>query len=150
MDFDFSTLLYILFAVVYFVLSRGKKKEKKQSRPSTTASEKQAQPRQESTRRPTFEELLEEFTGVKPVLEQEEQQPTLAPIKVETPKQPKRQERPLASTYDNRSHRSMDTSFGRFEAFEDVKAKESLLDDLRNPDTARKAFIYSEIFKRKY
>lgn len=151
MDFDISTLLYILFAVIYFIFSKGKKKPKKQSRPSSRSSQPQpAAPASEPQRRPTFEELLEEFTGLKTVEEKAKPEPVLAPAVVpETRPLPRRESKAVVNE-GRSSHRSMDSDFERFEEFEEEAPQHAFIDDLRNPDTARKAFIYSEIFKRKY
>lgn len=146
MDFDISTLLYILFAVGYYVFFSGRKKQK--NRPQTRPSERTRDVEQttQRERRPTFEELLEEFTGAKTFEERKEPEPI--PVKKEEP--PVEESKPFVRSFERVEHRSMDTEFGRFEEFDDEEYETGILNDLRDPDTARKAFIYSEIFKRKY
>jgi len=150
MDFDFSTLLYIIFAIIYFVFSSGKKKQKKQQRPQASpANEQTPRPRRES-RKPTFEELLEEFTGAK-TIEAPKPEPVVIPEPVPVYKAPEPtvEQKSITTAYDKLKHRSMDSDFERFERFE--TEEEGLeLDDLCDANTARKAFIYSEIFNRKY
>ena len=155
MDFDFSTLLYILFAIIYFVFTSGKKKKKNQVPPkrnpanTTPPVQTQSQPK-----RPSFEELLEEFTGQKAVIQETKPAPIPEPKPVpvyEVPKKaPTLKEKSISTAYDNLKHRSISTQFGRFDEFEDEQETHEVLDDLQDPNTARKAFIYSEIFKRKY
>ena len=151
MDFDFSTLLYIVFAIIYFVFSSGKKKQKKQQgRASTPSNDQAPRPRREA-RKPTFEELLEEFTGAKAFdPPKPEPIPTPKPVETYEAPEPTMEQKSITTAYDKLKHRSMDNSFERFERFETKEENSLDLDDLRDPDTARKAFIYSEIFNRKY
>jgi len=152
MDFDFSILIYLFGALIYFILQGGKKKGKK-PRPSRP---RQVTPPPVTTReskQPTFEELLQEFTGQQTVREAPEPVVEPAPPPVPTFKQikePGEGERSITTAYDDVSHRSMSSPFERFEEFDHTADEESVLDDLKDPEAARKAFIYSEIFKRKY
>ncbi len=61
MDFNPGTIIYILAMLVYFIVSANRKKKKQQANQSPRS---QGQP-QTSSRKPTFEELLEEITGQK-------------------------------------------------------------------------------------
>lgn len=152
MDFDLSTLLYILFGIIYFVFASGKKKNKntpkRQNRPANP------QPTQTATdrRKPTFEELLEEFTGNKTIIPEPAPAPIPKPVKVyEAPKPvPTLKEKSITTAYDKLEHRSISSPFAKFDEFDGDREEKKFIDDLHDPDTARKAFIYSEIFRRKY
>ena len=146
MDFDISTLLYILGALGYFLFTRGKKKPK--TRPQRPAQDT-VQPAEEENR-PSFEDLLAEFTGAKKIEQETEYKakPKTVPVAKSAPT--KRVEEAKQPSYVRAERGNIDTKLERFQEFDDVEEGESFLDDLRNPDTARKAFIYSEIFQRRY
>lgn len=147
MDFDISTLLYIGFAVAYYLFFSDKKKQKKK-RPARPIEERQEMEQSSSERsRPTFEELLEEFTGAKAFEEKKELKPIPVAVVEEKPREEKKS---YVRSVERTSHLSIDSEFARFEEFDDETGNSMILDDLNDPDSARKAFIYSEIFKRKY
>lgn len=145
MDFDFSTLLYILFAIVYFVFSSGKKKQKKPNRPTPQPRQAPPQRTQMDSKRPTFEELLQELKN-----ERKEEPAKPRPVAVVEEKKPTIKEKSITTAYDQVEHRSIKTNFEHFEEFEETAEEPTTSLELNDPEAARKAFIYSEIFKRKY
>lgn len=57
------------------------------------------------------------------------------------------------SLEETMSNRDTDTTFGRFKGFEQVKERnlmEEYLSDLKDPEGLKKAFVMSEVFKRKF
>ncbi|WP_422356492.1 hypothetical protein [Roseivirga pacifica] len=148
MDIDFSTLLYIIFGIIYFVFTATKKKGGKGAkRPDETSPEPQRTGPQ-----PTFEELLEEFTG-----KRREAEVVPQPVVVEEakPKPAPVVKQPQPSVYNREqertSHRLMQQPILSVEKDEDPEIDtHELLEDFYEEDGAKKAFIYSEIFKRKY
>lgn len=148
MDFDFSTLLYILFAIIYFVFSSGKRKKKPSDKPVPPIVNPEMELEQESRpKTPTFEDLLKEFTGE--TIQKEPEPITPQPVVVEEPKPIEK--RAITTAYDKIQHSKMTTEYERFDEF---KIEDEEQDDwaaaLNEKDGAKKAFIYSEIFKRKY
>lgn len=143
MDFDFSTLIYILGAIIYFVFSSGKKKNKKSpSRPVPPIVNPEMELEQDKP--PTFEELLREFTGqtVEPKPE-----PVVQEVVVPTIKPQKE----ITTAYDQIERSKLKTDYQRFEEFQiEEEPEEDWTSLLRESGGARRAFIYSEIFKRKY
>lgn len=145
MDFDFTTLLYILFAGIYYFFSNHKKKSKKSTDlPVPPVANQDIEVEQES-KRPSFEDLLREFTG-QPIVQEPE--PLVEQPKI-TYQEPKKEE-PAAS----KPTKQMARPNKEYERFEEFKIEEEPVSDwtslLREEGGARKAFIYSEIFKRKY
>lgn len=151
MDIDFGTLLYIIFIIISIVFSATKKKrEKGAKRPARDAA---PTPKRTETQ-PTFEELLEEFTGKRRAVESQTETVTVPEVK------PKPQPTPIPTSQpvqtfnrdkERTSHRSIHSEFSSFKEYEeeDVETHE-LLDGFYDENGARKAFVYSEIFKRKY
>lgn len=143
MDFDFSTLIYIIGAIIYFVLSGGKKKNKKApSRPVPPIIDSEIEVQEEKST--TFEDLLREFTG-------ETVLPRPEPIVEKVMVEPSKPQKEITTVYDDISRSTLKKSNERFEEFQiEEEPSEDWLSSLRDSDEARRAFIYSEIFKRKY
>lgn len=143
MDFDLSTLLPIILGVLYYVFTGAAKNKKKAQRPLS-----QNEPLGPETigpppvsRKPTFEELLEEFTGEKRVEEVAELVP--APV-VSKPKP----SQPIQKMADQKETESLVTFKGYEEdSTTDQEDYRELFSDL---DAAKRAFVASEIYNRKY
>ena len=144
MEFDITTLLYLLFGLAYFVLmGRKKKKKTPQRRPpqqgSTTVNPSPSQ-------RPTFEELLKEFTG-----ERREPEPVYEPMVEMSPepvyKAPTFEEKPKSYTQVPTPSKSF-TKFNRYE--EKVVEESEYARLFSDTEGARRAFVLGEIFNRKY
>lgn len=147
MDFDFGTLIYIILGIIYFIFTSANKK-KKNTLPKTPSPD---QPQAETLgpppgSRPSFEELLEEFTTGKTKEVREEKE--LAPVFVEEKKPMVSKSKPLPIF---EKHKRMKQDFNQFEEFEEKEEVKSeyatMFSDLEG---AKKAFVASEIFKRKY
>ena len=156
MDIDIGNLVYIVFVAIIIIVNLFTKGKKKQGGPGTPNAPQETKGPAPIDSRKSFEELLEEFT--KP------QQPSApAPAPAPVPAKPK--SRPVAqSTYQakpvtrtqpkprpKKEHRAMKTENVKFDEFKEKKRKSSHYGDaFRDLDSAKKAFIYSEIFKKKY
>ena len=147
MDFDISTLIYIAFIIISFfasAASRNKKKaaEKQRRRAKPSADTLDPPP----TQRPTFEELLREFTGKKsePMPELE---PVSTPVRVA-------ETAPMARKTETKLAGKPTVTPNKFESFAEYEQKEeeaSIYSELfSNLDDVKKAFVASEVFKRKY
>lgn len=143
MDFDLSTLLPIILGVLYYVFTGAAKNKKKAQRPLSqnepTGPETIGPP--PVSRKPTFEELLEEFTGEKRV----EEVPELVPVPVVSKPEPSQ---PLQKIAEKKEAESLVT----FKGYEEDSTTEQedyreLFSDL---DAAKRAFVASEIYNRKY
>ena len=159
MDFDIGNLIYIIFVIVIFIVnlftqSKKKANQRKQPRPRQQDSTTVGPP--PVSKRSTFEELLEEFTGNQPTPE-----PTPAPVEysrpapvvAERPKpKPKPKPKPISTTAQSKlEHRSMAGPFNKFDEYEEEDGGQSEYASIfKDLDGARKAFVYSEIFNRKY
>lgn len=149
MDFDYTTILYVILGIIYFIftgISKNKKKAQQEARKTGAPSTETVGPPPVS-RRPTFEELLQEFTGQEPIAPEPVivVQEVVAPIKIAEPvkKQPVR-----ASIKEAR--KEISPLFG-FQAYDiDEEEREDYAEVLSDLDGAKRAFIASEIFQRKY
>ncbi len=150
MELDNSTILYIVLAIGYFLFNNFIKGKKKQAGPATNgpedASETLGPPPMQT--RPTFEELMEEFTTGKkreiPTFEAIEETPQIVipEVIVEKSIEEKGQERRAAN---------QEKHFSRFEEFEKEEEVSSSYKELLNqPEGAKKAFVLSEIFNKKF
>ncbi len=146
MEFDFGTLIYIILGIIYFIFSKSKKNNKKPqpkgARPAEASAETVGPP---PGQRPSFEELLEEFTTGKT---REVEPEILEPAFVEQKEQMVSESKPLPIF---EKHKRMKQDFSQFKEFEEEEVNNSeyaeMFSDL---DGAKKAFVASEIFKRKY
>ena len=93
---------------------------------------------------PTFEDLLREFTGQRMVPKPE---PVVEKVVVE----PIKPQKEITKSYNEISRSKLHSDYERFEEFQ---IEEEPIEDwtslLRESGGVRRAFIYSEIFKRKY
>ncbi len=154
MEFDFTTILYILFGLIYFVFTgaaKKRKREQNQGPPDSSqpedATETLGPP--PTGRRPSFEELLEEFTTGKKADIEPEPIPVVPEVEIIEPA-------PKPNIYmealeARKSGTAEPATFTRFEEFEQEEEMLSPYAQLmREPDGAKKAFVLSEIFNRKY
>lgn len=151
MDFDFSTILYVFLGIVYFIftgVNKNKKKaQAKPKKPGQSSPETVGPP--PVNRRPTFEELLEEFTGQKTIEPEFEPVPVIqevvAPIKAAKPvnKYP--------VTIDKKEPDKSSASMSTFEPYDEEEVEmENYADMFSDLDGAKRAFIASEVFQRRY
>ncbi|OEK04168.1 hypothetical protein [Roseivirga misakiensis] len=154
MEFDLSTIVYLVLGVIYFIFTSANKNKKKVGRrpsnPDNTDNPETVGP-PPLDRRPTFEELLEEFTGQKSQPEPEPVRiPQLEEIK-ESHKKPdylfESKPKPEVIKVKKEERKPMVT----FEEYEQEEESQSeYLQMFSDLDSAKKAFIASEIFQRKY
>ena len=146
MDFDFGTLIYIILGIIYFIFTSANKKKKsalpKTPRPDEPQAETLGPP---PGTRPSFEELLEEFTTGKTIEEREEE---LAPVFVQEKKPMVSESKPLPIFEKHKRMKQDLTQFEEFEEEEEVRSEYAQM--FSGLDGAKKAFVASEIFKRKY
>jgi hypothetical protein len=158
MEFDFKTLLYLAFGILYFIFSAKKKGAKKNELPTNSdrGGETLGPP---PSRQTTFEELLQEFTGKRT----ETLQPVSAPVEPKLFNQPKpsTQPQPLfmevpkierSTILENaaKNKRAAAIQLALEENEEDEYESESYAEAFSSMDGAKRAFVFSEIFKRKY
>jgi hypothetical protein len=151
MDFDIKTLFYIALGIIYFVVSSKKKgASKKTGNPNNPerGGETLGPP---PMRQPTFEELLQEFTGKKT----EVLQPATVQAKPVSQAKPQLKEIPrierntiLENSAQNK--RAEKARIALLEEMDDEVEQESYAEAFGSLEGARKAFVMSEIFKRKY
>ena len=165
MDNDFSTILYIIFGVVYVLFQAFNKKKKKQ-RQQEAAQPTEYQPEADTpTKQPpvSFEDLLKELTGdgasekkVEPTFEefkpQEENyqhpfsnpEPVIQETKLEPILQPVPhiERTPIGGLKEKR----------RSEAYQidDEEKRSEFAEMLASSDGLRKAFVLKEVLDRKY
>jgi len=159
MDIDVGTLVYIVLGIIYFIFQANSKNKKKReaNRPS---SQQQAQ--RQPANKPSFEELLEEFTGQKsrqPETVETEEEKYLEEEPFQTTDRPnydiaKKEAEQRKRKADEEGKRIRSKFNDHFEPFEvEAETEEendsyaSMFNDL---DSVKKAFVASEIFKRKF
>lgn len=146
MDFDFSTALYLILGIIYFVFSGLKKKGKQGTNPPKRGkySDPETVGPPPTSQRPTFEELLEEFTGQK-TIQQPEPEVVAAPVVI--PERPK----PVAINPEHRKPKEYKplVSFKEYDTEEDYN-QDDYREMFSSLDDAKRAFIASEVFNRKY
>ena len=160
MDFDFGTLLYIVLAVIYFIVQSGSKNKKKRS--NQRGEQEAYEPGESNKRRPTFEELLAEFTGQQP---QKDPEPIVEPVKpvvVENASQSRRSVYEIAQEKSAQRKREAELEVQRIQSKtsdhlkgyeleeEEEQTESSYATMFENLDDVKKAFVASEIFRRKY
>ena len=135
MDFDISNLLYIAFAILYFVFTAKKKgQSKKPGTPSASPDRRGGTVGPVPTnQQPTFEELLEQFTGQRKAKEEPKKSIYSEANKIYGTK--KRTETPAVVFHEPEEEEVEKTNYA------------ALVSDT---DGARKAFVMGEIFNRKY
>ncbi|HEY9117659.1 MAG TPA: hypothetical protein VIN11_07520 [Roseivirga sp.] len=157
MDFDFGTILYVILAIIYFIVQNNSKNKKKQQRQSQTPNTSESRPQD---RRPTFEELLAEFTGQKQA--QLEPEMVLEPVREVKERVPEKTSYEIAQERIDRRNREADAEVANIRARTNkaLKKEEPIVElqpeesdyaeMFSNLDAAKKAFIASEVFQRKY
>lgn len=167
---DFKPLIYLALSIIYFIYKGLNKKDKKNSKPINKESS-ESRPR-------SFEDILAEITGTNPPTIEKDRGYAEDEIEeralLETAS-----ERPLnqtvsASDYENADDtlkelykkgeklktinelvdiNEVETS-SHFKAYstegDENNLAQEIREDFQNPDTVKKAFIYGEIFNRKY
>jgi len=156
MEIDIGNLVYIAFVVLIIIVNLFTKSKKKRPGQGPEDDNPETVGPTPGSQRKTFEELLEEFT-------QPQKAPAPAPVPTSAPKpkpkpvsyattttQPVRYKQPKSQP-EKQSHSMKKTDYAKFEEFKEHKTKSAdFIKALRNKDAAKKAFIYSEIFNRKY
>lgn len=167
---DEQIWFYIIAAVIYFLTRKKKKPTDSPSTPNTSRSDRPTQ----QNKPVSFEDLLREIT------EQREEESQTEPVYEERKPEPKREPEESAFETEGRNRQFSDDesrkvyeesikqaegadiefvpdeSYASQRLFKDKKEdlEPSIADEIRdsfkNPDTARKAIIYSEILQRKY
>lgn len=167
MDFDIGNLLYIAFALLYFVFTARKKAQKKKTAtPSSSPDRRGDTVGPIPANQPSFDELFEQFTGKKSLkekpttstyqksYEQIGEDKNLEAIQEESPLAQKRK-----SIYDKTSQRIGAKKIADIQIFNqsNIDREQELKNEnsdyaamIGNVDGARKAFVMSEIFNRKY
>ena len=145
---DIGNLIYILFVLVLFIVNVFTKKKKQQQKRGRADDPTTVGP--PPSKGKTFEELLEEFTGGQTTTPEPVPAPRPAPKPKPAPVPAYQAPKPKPAT-PKKEHSIMKTDFGRFEEFEDEgRAASDYTEQFADLDGAKKAFIYSEIFNRKY
>lgn len=150
MDFDIGTLIYFIAIALFLYRSFTKKKKPALNKPRRSATEEQ-----QTERRPSFEDLLKEFTGVGDEVEEatiekaQQEQPQTTWEEVKSTNSPQRQgikERALEKGFGKESLEEQ-LVFEEEHDGEDEPGYREMFDDYGG---ARKAFVASEVFRRKY
>ena len=169
---DLSTIFYIILAIIYVIYSaikRGKPKDLPTGGPGSPPPDEfdeatQGSPQGDTQRRPTFEDLLREFTEQpEPVREKQEvQEKVEEPQQVFEPGQPVWTGKKAPSAYDQYQNVEMgDMDVLRApsvfkapdESEEDVDTSGlgvEIREMLKNPDGLKKAVLLNEIIRPKY
>ncbi|MGW8123444.1 hypothetical protein ACV07N_12360 [Roseivirga echinicomitans] len=156
MEFDFKNLLYIAFAILYFVFTSKKKGQGKKTDtpPSSPVGREESAPPVSTNRQPTFEDLLEQFTG-----ERKKQEPKPFVIEDAKPQvfeeiQPTIKRKSIYSEANKlygTKKRSDEAPISIFnEPEEELVETTDYAALVSDTDGARKAFVMGEIFNRKY
>ncbi len=144
MDIDFSTLLPIILAILYYVFTGANKNKKRGAQ--QPAENKSPGPESlgppPASQKPTFEELLAEFTGQKTV----EPEPEVAVAPAQTPK-PNQSNLTKIEEVEKEEYKPLVTLQEDEEVSVEVENYGEMLASL---DGAKRAFVASEIFNRKY
>ena len=146
MEIDIGNLLYIAFVVLILIANFFKKKKKTERR--RPQNPERVGPVLADPRK-SFEELLQEFTN-----------PT-QPAPPPPPAKPKPIPQPPSGVESVRlsepvplkkkEHSAMKTEYGKFNELEKSELRPSPYAEVfHDLDNARRAFVYSEIFKRKF
>ncbi len=165
---DEQIWFYIIAALIYFFTRKKKKPQPKPSQQSRQTSEQKPQQKPVS-----FEELLREITEGRV---EEEPEKTIEveeePEEIVSEREEFKKEGRTRSFADDESRRIYEESIKRAEEIdhefkpsehyhtgslvrkkdevEETSLADEIREDLKSPDSARKAIIYSEILTRKY
>ncbi|MFT6215290.1 MAG: hypothetical protein ACJAS3_001689 [Roseivirga sp.] len=153
MELDFKTLLYIAFGIIYFIYSAKKKSDKRKADASEPdRGEDILGP--PTMRQPTFEDLLQEFTGRKPKAVQPAPRPVEAqpfsepnPLFTEVPKI--QRSTILENAAKKKQAYALELAEAEKNAVVEVE-EESYADTLSTLEGAKRAFVFTEIFNKKY
>ena len=149
MEIDIGNLLYIAFVLIILIANLLTKKKKKPGSPSPENQSPETVGPVPVDPRKSFEELLQEFTNP------QQTAPPPPPPKPEPIPQPATRMEPIRPSNPmpskKKEHSVMKTEYGKFDEFEKRKRKTSpYAEGFRGLDNAKKAFVYSEIFKKKF
>ena len=165
---DLSTIFYIVIGIIYFIYSAIKKSKTKnvpRNRPGSPIpgelNEDTQEPHEEPmTRRPSFEDLLREFTQETPEAPKEVIEETYEePEDTYEPEYTYNEEKKTTSIYNEYQniHVTEEDIVGKslFDAYdtdEDTRNKfgAEIREMLKNPEGLKKAIIVNEILKPKY
>tara|TARA_R110001592_G_scaffold76723_4_gene231368 strand:+ start:5071 stop:5541 length:471 start_codon:yes stop_codon:yes gene_type:complete len=156
MEFDTSNLLYIAFAILYFVFTARKKGQKKNEGEPSSSPERRGDTvgPVPTNQQPTFEDLLEQFTGqrkvkeaAKPVVVEESTSSVIEEIKSNQTRKSIYSE---ANKLYGAKKRTETPSIIFHEPEEELAEGTDYAALVSDTDGARKAFVMSEIFNRKY
>ncbi|KYG75455.1 hypothetical protein [Roseivirga echinicomitans] len=156
MEFDTSNLLYIAFAILYFVFTARKKGQKKNAGDPSSSPERSGDTvgPVPTNQQPTFEDLLEQFTGqrkvkeaAKPVVVEESTSSVIEEIKSNQTRKSIYSE---ANKLYGAKKRTETSSIIFHEPEEELAEGTDYAALISDTDGARKAFVMSEIFNRKY
>ncbi|WP_323756633.1 hypothetical protein [Roseivirga sp.] len=156
MEFDSSNLLYIAFAILYFVFTARKKGQKNNEGEPSSSSDRRGDTvgPVPTNQQPTFEDLLEQFTGqrkvkeaAKPVVVEESASTVIEEIKSNQSRKSIYSE---ANKLYGAKKRTETPSIIFHEPDEEVVEQTDYAALVSDTDGARKAFVMSEIFNRKY
>ena len=140
---EIKTIIYIVLGVLYYVYKFSKKNKKttKSTQPINTEV-KEIESRQEDHQESkSFDELLEDFISPKKEPEQEAELRTIEDYKQKL--------QPLESQIVEGG--VPQDEFRRFKEFDEEESEtEDYSDLLTDQDAAKRAFVASEIFNRKY
>jgi phosphatidate phosphatase PAH1 len=176
---DYKVLIYIVLSILYF-LFKGRGKKKKPVTRKNTDSQQAEQKQSEQRRPKSFEELLAELSGensddktrdggdilteskeIKSLSDQVEERPMHQEVSREeyenadeTLKELYKKGEKLKSIDELVDIEEVSVQSNRFQEFEDSEEDNSFAKEIReglsNPESAKKAIVYAEIFNRKY
>ena len=153
MEFDTGTLIYIILGIIYFVFTGLNRKRKGQQTPDNSPEADNPETVGPPPLQKSFEELLEEFTTGKKT--DREPEPFLKKDPVERPASITTfQKKPRAVTNMESDYYQEPKIYDRmivFEENDDEEVEENpYVEMFRDTDSVKKAFVASEILKRKY
>lgn len=165
---DYKILIYLVLSILYFLFrNKGKKKNQK---PSPQSAQTNDAPQRRAPK--SFEELLRELSGENQpetaynethselkeevderLLDQKIEESELANSD-ETLKELYKKGEKLKSIDELVDFKEVEIASSRFEEFEEKAEENSFAKDIRDnlsdPESAKKAIVYAEIFNRKY
>lgn len=174
MDDSLSTILYIIIAIAYFlfsILRKGKPKNKPKNFPTPTGSgdfEEYVPEERRQQKRPSFEDLLKEFTQEPTASKEEKEEEVIElpdveiqaskPASITTAPSPyakyQQVDYETPKTESQTPFYKSNKRMVKIEKTQDVKRSNQRASEiaelLRNPDGLKKAVILSEILKTKY
>ncbi|MDQ3536837.1 MAG: hypothetical protein M3421_14555 [Bacteroidota bacterium] len=168
---DVQLITYIIFAVLYLIFKVMQRKKE----PGPDQGEANQQPKRPNKPSMTFEEMLREFSGEPQTDTIEEERPKRKPAALKIEPEPEKKYFSYETEYDEQAQKTYRDSIekgkkaltldeqvdienikvGNLQVLEDDNESSKsytheYLEAFRSLDGAKKAFVYSEIFKRKY